>query len=258
MISFQTFTIFILLAVVAPIIGAITILFIILFERKLAIVEQRHVQEILEQELHHTQYLQLNQQIQPHFLFNSLNAILSLARLQRISELINALEHFSAFLKGKHQQQATLLTIEDELSYTQHYLAIQQLRFGSRLHVEMECSDEAVCGLIPPFLIQTLVENSFKHGLEQTRGHVQLHIRMKREDEQMILQVSNTSPKVAVSTPPSPSGYGLENIQRRLQLLFPENTTVKLVRGEGEVSVIVCWPFIREGEKNPWLEVNPS
>lgn len=101
------------------------------------------------------------------FLFNTLNTILSLARLQRTDEVVKSLEIFSLFLKGKYKTTDLLIPISEELAYTNYYIEIQKMRFRSRLSINITSSEDLQNAYIPPFVIQTLVENSFKHGLEK-------------------------------------------------------------------------------------------
>ncbi|MFP3361233.1 sensor histidine kinase, partial [Planococcus sp. SIMBA_143] len=83
---------------------------------------------------------------------------------------VKSLEIFSLFLKGKYKTTDLLIPISEELTYTNYYIEIQKMRFRSRLSVSITSSEDLHNAHIPPFVIQTLVENSFKHGLEKKAG----------------------------------------------------------------------------------------
>ena len=115
----------------------------------------------LNDELVRLEYLQLSQQIQPHFLFNGFNLLLSLARLDRKEELLNALENLSLFLRSGYTTRPAQVEIGRELEMTDYYLAIQQMRFGKRLTLQIHCSEKCKKRKTIPYLLQTFVENAF-------------------------------------------------------------------------------------------------
>ncbi|TBL73314.1 sensor histidine kinase [Paenibacillus thalictri] len=255
MISFEGFTLLILLFILAPIVGAIILLFLFIFEKRIDLLENKAKKIELEKELQQALYSQLNQQIQPHFLFNSLNVILTLARLKRNEELVRALEVFSQFLKFKYKTDEPMIPLREEIRYTEYYIEIQKLRFGARLSIAMECEERLKQAFIPPFVLQTIVENAFKHGLERKVGDVSLNVRFYHKDENAYLTVlDNGPPDSPADEPPEPggtteqlekSGYGLDNIRRRLHLCFADQAdlTMRFIQGSG-TEVHVKWPFI--------------
>ncbi|QRG69167.1 sensor histidine kinase [Brevibacillus choshinensis] len=255
MISFEGFTLLILFFILAPIIGAIALLFLFIFEKRIDLLENRNVKIELEKELQQALYNQLNQQIQPHFLFNTLNVILSLARLNRTRELVRALEVLSQFLKFKYKSTESLISLRREIDYTEQYLEIQKLRFGSRLSIRMDFADDLLIACIPPFVLQTLVENAFKHGLERKMGEALLQIRISSDEDKVRLEViDNGSSSVEdivqeLSLAQEPvhekSGHGLDNIRRRLHLCFGDHAHLMLTPlEEGGTHVLVEWPYV--------------
>ncbi|WP_103105686.1 sensor histidine kinase [Brevibacillus reuszeri] len=257
MISFEGFTLLILLFILAPIIGAIALLFLFIFEKRIDLLENRNVKIELEKELQQALYNQLNQQIQPHFLFNTLNVILSLARLNRTKELVRALEVLSQFLKFKYKSTEPLISLSREIQYTEQYLEIQKLRFGSRLSIQLDCPDDLLMASIPPFVLQTLVENAFKHGLERKMGEALLEIRISPKEEDVLLEVIDNGSsgltafqedgEAIVDQHHEKSGHGLDNIRRRLHLCFGDHASLELTPvAEGGTHVTVQWPFIYE------------
>ncbi|MGM0923853.1 MAG: sensor histidine kinase [Bacillota bacterium] len=246
MITLESFSFYIMICVLAPLLGAFSLLFLFIFEKRLDQLKKEKTELMLKQELQEAKYNQLSRQIQPHFFFNTLNVILSLARLNRREELISSIEVLSKYLKFKYKETEPFITIEEEARYTQYYLDIQKIRFRERLEIIWKTENEVLSALIPPFLLQTLVENSFKHGLEKTPGNVKLIISIREENEHIQLDVWNTSsPDVDCASYQEDDeiGLGLLNIQKRLQMLFPlRQTYLKLQQEEHGTNVQTLWP----------------
>lgn len=251
MIDLQEFTILITFFILAPIVGAITLLFLFGFEKRIDLLENKTKKMELEKELQRSRYNQLSNQIQPHFLFNALNMILSLARLGRTEQLVEALEHLSALLKYTYKTTDTLVPLADELSFTRNYIEIQKLRFGSRLRVEVTCDERLHRCLIIPFMLQTLVENSFKHGLETRVGEARLLISFFVREEYVVLHViDNGQPAEPDNQKGITDGLGLNNIRTRLHLLFDERAGLKIGKSDmGGTMVEVYWPLVMSREK---------
>ncbi|UPM55379.1 sensor histidine kinase [Gottfriedia acidiceleris] len=248
MLSYEGFTLLIMLFILAPIMGAIALLFLFIFEKRIDLLENKNREIRLEQALQEAQYNKLNQQIQPHFLFNTLNVILSLARLNRTSELIRALETFSQFLKFKYKSSEPLIPLNQEIQYTQYYLDIQNLRFGDRLKTQLDCQKDLYDALVPPFILQTLVENSFKHGLEKKVGEALLHIRFYQDSELVCLEVIDNGLMGMTNSFSNQEGHGLDNIKKRLQLYFGNSGHVLITSNESGTNVKVVWPLIYESK----------
>ncbi|PGL70486.1 histidine kinase [Bacillus sp. AFS055030] len=249
MLSYEGFTLLIMLFILAPIMGAIALLFLFIFEKRIDLLENKNKEIQLEHALQEAQYNQLNQQIQPHFLFNTLNVILSLARLNRTSELIRALETFSQFLKFKYKSSEPLIPLNQEIQYTQYYLDIQNLRFGERLKTQLDCPKDLYNAQVPPFILQTLVENSFKHGLEKKVGEALLHIRFYQDSELVCLEVIDNGLMGKTNSFSNQEGHGLDNIKKRLQLYFGNSGHVLITSNESGTNVKVVWPLINDSLK---------
>lgn len=179
MLQLETFNIYILLCVIAPIIGAFLLTFIFIFEKQIDSLEEekRHLE--LEQDLQRANILQLNQQIQPHFFFNALNSLLSLARINRKEDLVAGIEALATFFKFKYNDHDVLIALKNEVQFVESYLNIQQLRFGHRLTINKFIDNDALSVKIPPFIFQTIIENAFKHGFEKHVGPAELSIYIK-------------------------------------------------------------------------------
>lgn len=195
----------------------------------------------LSQELIRAEYLNLGQQIQPHFLFNALNLLLSLTRLNRREELLKALEHLSLFLRSGYMSRPALVVIESELDLSDHYLEIQKMRFGKRLKVKVSCSEVNKKAEIIPYLIQTFIENAFKHGLERKVGVAELEVEITKTNGSIVLMVQDNGPHPKSEVDKS-DGSGLNNIRRRLDLIFGSEAGIELRREEEKTQAIAWWP----------------
>lgn len=245
MLTLEAFSINIMIAALAPLLGAFTLLFLFIFEKRIDLLEKQKREITLERELQTALYNQLNQEIQPHFFFNTLNSILSLARLDRKTELIRAIETLSKLLKFKYQTNNTFITIDEEITYVNYYLDIQKIRFRDRLHFEFSIDENVYHAVTIPFLIQTLVENAFKHSFEKFIGEALLKITIEIKDKLVHVIVWNNNPAESIEEQPHESGLGLENITKRLELLFPTGqTAVQLINSSNGTSVLAIFPFV--------------
>lgn len=249
MLPIESFSIYIMFCVLVPLLGAFTLLFLFVFEKRIDLLERQKREIALERELQTALYNQLNQEIQPHFFFNTLNSILALARLDRKTELIRSIETLSKLLKFKYRTINNFISIEDELTYVNYYLEIQKTRFRERLHYEIHLDNHVNKAIIIPFLIQTLVENAFKHAFERHIGKALLKINIKKIGSAIHVFVWNNSLE-RYEIPPRDGGVGLENIKKRLELLFPEDeTSVQLTGQEDGTAVLAIFPYAIKSEK---------
>lgn len=161
----------------------------------------------------------IRQQLQPHFLFNSLNSISALAG-SKPEQARKMIQQLSDFLRGtlkKDDQQ--LVTLAEELEHLNLYLEIEKVRFGHRLKTSIQCDENANVMKLPSLLLQPVVENAIKFGLYDTTGETVIRIESKYEDGYLVIRVQNPfDPETAV--PRQGTGFGLSSLQRRLYLLF--------------------------------------
>ena len=164
----------------------------------------------------------LRQQLQPHFLFNSLNSINALIGT-RPEEARKMVQQLSDFLRGtlkkeEHQQ----IPLQEELQYLQLYLDIEKVRFGNRLETRLENEEATGKMKLPALLLQPIVENAIKFGLYDTTGETLIRIKAFVEGNHLVLQVQNPyDPETASSS--QGTGFGLKSVQRRLYLLYGRN-----------------------------------
>lgn len=161
----------------------------------------------------------LRQQLQPHFLFNSLNSINALIG-SRPEEARKMIQQLSDFLRGTIKKEETQwVTLQEELQYLQLYLDIEKVRFGNRLGTTIEVADNVSTLRLPALLLQPIVENAIKFGLYDTTGETMIRIYASKEDNDLHIKVENPfDPET--SSPKQGTGFGLKSVQRRLYLLF--------------------------------------
>lgn len=183
----------------------------------------------------------LKMQLQPHFLFNSLNAIAELVHRDpdAADEMLVALSSLLRLSLETSGEQ--LLPLRRELEFVESYLAIEHARFGDRLCFELDISPETHGALVPAFLLQPLVENAVRHGLEPRAGAGVLVVRAHRNGAALQLSVSDNGIGLADDQPVR-EGIGLSNTRARLHALFGAAASLELQRGAG-LTVNVLLPF---------------
>jgi len=161
----------------------------------------------------------LRQQLQPHFLFNSLNSISALAG-SRPEEARKMIHQLSDFLRGTiRREDDSWVRLEDELTHLELYLEIEKVRFGHRLTTTVILDPECRQAMVPPMILQPLVENAIKFGLYDTTGIINISIQASCIANELRVTVENPfDPET--SRGKTGTGFGLSSLQRRLYLLF--------------------------------------
>lgn len=168
----------------------------------------------------------LRHQLQPHFLFNSLNSINALIGTQP-QQARTMIQQLSDFLRGTlKKEDRQWISLEEELQHLQLYLEIEKVRFGHRLSTALKNETDSAVMRLPAMLLQPVVENAIKFGLYDTTDTITISIEARKENDSLILQVSNPfDPQT--SAPQKGTGFGLSSVQRRLYLLFARNDLLK-------------------------------
>jgi LytS/YehU family sensor histidine kinase len=183
----------------------------------------------------------LRQQLQPHFLFNSLNSITALigTRPEEARKMIHQLSDFlRGTLKKEDQEPVSLLA---ELEHLQLYLDIEKVRFGHRLSTEISFSDSCKDKKLPPMILQPIVENAIKFGLYDTTGVVSISIFAECSENELQITVQNPfDPDTA--KPMQGTGFGLSGVKRRLYLLFGRTDLIETRPFENLFTSIVKIP----------------
>jgi two-component system, LytTR family, sensor kinase len=161
----------------------------------------------------------LRQQLQPHFLFNSLNSISALTGMQP-EKARHMIQQLSDFLRGTlRKENDQWSSLKEEIAYLELYLDIEKVRFGYRLETKILYDEEILTMKLPSLLLQPVVENAIKFGLYDTIGEVLITIEAKANDD--VLEINIKNPFDAETAQPlKGTGFGLSSIQRRLFLLF--------------------------------------
>ncbi|SDL07776.1 Histidine kinase [Catalinimonas alkaloidigena] len=183
--------------------------------------QKRHEQRKTDAEklAREAELFKLHQQMQPHFLFNSLNSVIALVG-SRPEEARKMLHQLSDFLRGTlRPREVEWVTLADELQHLQLYLEIEKVRFGHRLATCLDYDEAAASAQLPPMLLQPLLENAIKFGLYDTLGVVTISLRAEVQDGMLRVTVQNPfDPQTA--RPRQGTGFGLGGVKRRLYLLF--------------------------------------
>jgi LytS/YehU family sensor histidine kinase len=191
----------------------------------------QHDQEQQEKKLRESEYTglakeaelsKLRLQLQPHFLFNSLNSINALVG-SKPNEARKMIQQLSDFLRGtiRHEDRS-LIPFQEELVHLNLYLEIEKVRFGNRLQTEVVCNEEANKLLIPALLLQPVVENAIKFGLYDTIDAITIRIDAEVKNNTLVVKVENPFDPDTQPTQKG-TGFGLSSVQRRLYLLFAQN-----------------------------------
>jgi len=163
---------------------------------------------------------ELQARIRPHFLFNTLNSAIALVR-EEPARAEALLEDLSELFRHALAEPGESVTLADEIALAKHYLAIEQVRFGDCLRVRWTIDAAANDARLPPLLLQPLVENAVKHGVEPSAEGAMLHIRTERRGNTVVIEVVNSLPPLHWSREPLVRRHGmaLNNVRDRLRLM---------------------------------------
>ena len=158
---------------------------------------------------------ELQSRIRPHFLFNALNTAIALVRADP-ERAEGVLEDLAELFRVALADVGSSVSLEDEIALARRYLAIEQIRFGQRLDVQWDIDPRSLGARVPPLVLQPLVENAVRHGIEPAQQGGRLRVHAQRLRGQVVVTVSNTLGD-APGTPGQ--GMALQNIRERLRLL---------------------------------------
>jgi two-component system, LytTR family, sensor kinase len=207
-----------------------------------------------EREFRQLQLEVLKAQLQPHFLFNTLNTIAAMVHedvraadrmIQRLGDLLR----MTLANIGKDE-----IALADEIEFLRAYLEVERVRFGERLSSSIDVSAEAMSAMVPALFLQPLVENSIRHGLAARQHDGLIRIGAVRSGDWLLITVVDNGAGLAGSRPPR-EGVGLSNTRKRLQQLYPEDHAFSIAPGEsGGVVVSAKIPF--RTERDPEEQVS--
>jgi LytS/YehU family sensor histidine kinase len=199
----------------------------------------------LNEELSKAKLAALRRQMEPHFVFNTLNSITGLVRDQRTEAAINMIVGLSEFLRrATEDSYRSQVTLAEEVEYLQRYLDIQAVRFGERLKVSIEIPAELLQAQVPKLLLQPLVENAIKHGISKRVAGGTVRVAGARENKTLRVSVYNDGPGLPAECQGNRSGVGISNLRTRLQILHGKDCDLQLRRADPDgVEVTVTLPF---------------
>lgn len=197
----------------------------------------------LKRQLSAAQLQALQMQLEPHFLFNTLNAITTLVELDRGVQAAEMLGHLNTILKSTLQRSAPeKVPLSEELEIVRSYLAIEQVRFADRLHLYLDIDPGALDGLVPCFLLQPLVENAIRHGIAHCEEEGRIEASAAREGALLRLRVRDTGSGSTESSRFGGHGIGLKNTRDRLLHFYPDAHAIaahSLQAGGFEVTITI-------------------
>jgi sensor histidine kinase YesM len=204
--------------------------------------EERINRVLLDAELKEAQLQRLRSQINPHFLFNSLNTIRAIAGVDAdlTREAVTQLaELMRAALESSEEK---VVTFDEELRIVQAYLGLEQLRHRDRLRIEASINEELLGAVVPPLICQTLVENALKHGVHASNQTGTVRYALTGDKRSVRFEVRNPGFLKATA---SSNGTGLVNAQRRLQLIYGRKAALSLrMIDPGEVIAVLVLPRV--------------
>jgi len=180
----------------------------------------------------------LRAQINPHFLFNSLNSIKALVEIDKV-EAKTAITQLSSLLRlSIHLSKSKLITLREEMELVDTYLKLEKIRFEERVKYHYSIEDATNSCMIPPLMIQTLVENAIKHGLSKSIDGGEVFITSKKYKENLLLEIKNTGVLKAKKDDES-EGIGIKNTQKRLAILFGDKASFEIKQKDEFVVVSI-------------------
>jgi two-component system, LytTR family, sensor kinase len=200
---------------------------------------ERHAEQLATQ-LTDARLSALRMQLQPHFLFNSLNAIMALVRDRDTAGAIGALSLLSDLLRTSLRSDAThRVPLRDELEFVRRYLAMAQIRFGDRLTVQYTAGEDVLDVPVPTFILQPVVENAVRHGISRSRMPGTIEIRAARDGNQLLLTVQDDGKGLPPEWEDGTSeGLGLANTRARLAYMYGPASSVTISRGRDNRGVV--------------------
>lgn len=188
----------------------------------------------------------LKSQLNPHFMFNAMNSIRALID-ENPREAKNSVTLLSNILRNTLMMgKKEVITIQEEMSVVQDYLALERIRYEERLRITYDIDDALLKCTIPPLMIQTIVENAIKHGISKLPQGGELKISLRERDEEVTVCIENSGE--FISSNGSETGIGLKNTRKRLYLLYGGAAKLNIENNQAMVRVTIILPKMFEYE----------
>jgi signal transduction histidine kinase len=198
----------------------------------------------LERQLSIAHLRTLQMQLEPHFLFNTLNAITTLVELDRKQDALDILAHLNTILRTSLKRTSpSKIPLGQELAIVESYLAIERVRFADRLHIDINLDPSVLDGLVPCFLLQPIIENAIRHGIAHCEDIGCIETSAKRVGGRVQLRVCDNGPGLNRRSDPG-FGIGLSNTRERLVHFYQDNYELRAGQPEtGGFEVLITLPF---------------
>lgn len=193
----------------------------------------RKEKEVVEKLQLKTELQMLRLQLNPHFLFNTLNNLyyLATAKDDKAPEVVSKLSDILRFLI--YDSNTQLVTLKSEIHLIENYIDLEMLRYSEKLSHTFTIDGKAQGVMIPPLLLFTFVENSFKHGVSNDLGNPEINISLQVKEGFIHFEIQNTIPEEIQDAENKPGGIGLANLKKRLELMYPGKHQLSLDTKEG-------------------------
>jgi sensor histidine kinase YesM len=217
---------------------ALDLLFVVSLVAIIKFIQQQFIYErktksLLTQKLE-TELQFLKHQLQPHFLFNTLNNLygLILTKSDRAGDMVVKLSEIMSYML--YESNETLVPVEDELANLENYIALEKIRYGDELQIDYKVKGETKEKKIPPLVLISFVENAFKHGPSSNLETSWIRILAEVTEKKFLFVVENSFPDLGLggeeSRPQVNSGIGLDNVQKRLDLIYGTAYDLKITQ----------------------------
>jgi two-component sensor histidine kinase len=198
----------------------------------------------LNEQLSRAQLDALRRQLEPHFLFNTLNAVAGLVREGRNDAAVNMIAGLSDLLRrvvdASDKQEVSL---SEEMEFLETYLDIQKTRFADRLQLRIDVPREFLSVRVPSLILQPMVENAIEHGIGMRSGGGRIRIGAARENGLLTLSVYNDGPRIPDNWEQLRAGVGIANVRARLQSLYGAECGLEIRNQEGGVEALLSVPY---------------
>lgn len=182
----------------------------------------------LSEQLTGARFAALQAQVNPHFLFNTLNTIAVLVRDTDTAGATRMIEQLSDLLRRTLKpDRANEVTVDEELGLVRQYLAIEQARFSDRLRPSFDIAEAVRSAAVPSFAIQHLVENAVRHGIARRQEAGRVTITVHRLGDTLVVSVSDDGPGLDAAKE-TPKGHGIENTRERLRALYGDRASLSV------------------------------
>ena len=195
--------------------------------------ELEHKQHALRQ----TEIEALTHQINPHFLYNTLDTIVWLAEFKDNEKIISLTKSLAKFFRLSLAEGKAVVSLSDEAGHAEQYLYIQQERYGDKLTYTFDIPDALRDCMVPKIILQPVVENSIYHGIKPMDGAGRIEISAKQQGEDLLLTVTDNG--VGYDPDTTPQGVGLENVDKRLKLYYGGDAGLAVTSAPGQGTTVI-------------------